>query len=161
MLKLKFQYFGHLMRRTESFEETLMLREIEVWRRRGWQRTKWLDGITDSVDTSLSKQTPGVGYGQGGLACCSPWGHKESDTTEWLNWTERHRSYQRKYSFPQIIFNILACFCCNYEYLVRVTYTIKVFIISYSVQHVHYRKYVLHFPLWEKQSPIVVDRSHV
>ena len=55
MLKLKVQYFGHLMRRTDSFEKTLMLRMIEGRRRRGQQRMKWLDGITDLMDMSLSK----------------------------------------------------------------------------------------------------------
>ena len=54
-LKLKLQYFGHLMRRTNSFEKTLMLRKIEGRRRRGQQRMRWLDGITDSGDMSLSK----------------------------------------------------------------------------------------------------------
>ena len=55
MLKLKLQYFGHLMQRTDSFEKTLMLEKIEGRRRRGWQRRRWLDGITDSMDMSSSK----------------------------------------------------------------------------------------------------------
>ena len=55
MLKLEFQYFGHLMRRTDSFEKTLMLEKIEGKRRRGWQRIRWLDGISKSMDMSLSK----------------------------------------------------------------------------------------------------------
>ena len=82
-LKLKLQYFGHLMWRTDSFEKTLMLEKIEGRRRRGRQRMRWLDGITHSVDMGLSK----LGDGQGGLVCCSPWGNKESDTTEQLSWT--------------------------------------------------------------------------
>ena len=81
MLKLKLQYFGHLMRRADSLEKTLMLGGIGGRKRRGQQRMRWLDGITDSMDMSLS-QLWGVGDGQGGLVCCSPWGRKESDRTE-------------------------------------------------------------------------------
>ena len=78
MLKLKLQYFGHLMR-TDSLEKPLMLGDIEG-RRRGWQRMRWLGGITDSMDVSLSKLWKIV-KGKGRLACCSSWGHKELDTT--------------------------------------------------------------------------------
>ena len=91
MLKLKLQYFDHLIRRTNSFEKTLMLGTMEGGRRRGRQRRRWLDGITNSMDISLSKLLDislGVGDGQGGLVCCSPWGRTELDTTERLNWTE-------------------------------------------------------------------------
>ena len=111
MLKLKLQYFGHLMRRADSLEKTLMLEGIGGKRRRGRQRMRWLDGITDSMDVSLSELqelvmdreawsrhhrlnghefewTPGVGDGQGGLACCSLCGCKESDTTELLIWSD-------------------------------------------------------------------------
>ena len=75
MLKLKLQYFGHLMRRTDSFEKTLVLGKIEGGRRRGQQRMmRWLDGITNL--TEMSEQTPRVGDGQGGLSCCSPQGRR-------------------------------------------------------------------------------------
>ena len=87
MLTLKLQYFGHLMRRVDSLEKTLMLGGIGGKRRRGQQRMRWLDGITDSMDIE-SEWTPGDGDGQGGLACCDSWGCKDSDTTERLNWTE-------------------------------------------------------------------------
>ena len=81
MLKLKLQYFGHLIRRADSLEKTLMLGKIEGRMRRGWQKRRWLDGITDSMDMNLSKLRELVmGW--------SLWDHKELDTTEWLNWTE-------------------------------------------------------------------------
>ena len=80
MLKLKLQYFGHLMGRADSFEKTLMLGKIVGRRRRRQQRMRWLDGITDSMDMSLRKLWEIVK--DGSLVFCSPWGRKESDTTE-------------------------------------------------------------------------------
>ena len=84
MLKLKLQYFGHLMQRVDSLEKTLMLGGIGGGRRRGRQRMRWLDGITDLMDMSLGELQE-FGDGQGGVVCCNSWGHKESDTTERLN----------------------------------------------------------------------------
>ena len=83
MLKLKLQYFGHLMRRTDSLEKTLMLGGIEDGRRRG-QKDEMV-GWHHQCDGHEFEQAPGVGDGQGSLVYCSPWGHKESDTTERLN----------------------------------------------------------------------------
>ena len=79
VLRLKLQYFGHLMQRANSLEKTLMLGKIEGRRRRGQQRMRWLDCITDSMDMNLSKLLEIVK--DGNQARCSPWGHKESDTT--------------------------------------------------------------------------------
>ena len=87
MPKLKLQYFGHLMWRVDSLEKTLMLGGIWGQEEKGTTEDEmagwhhWLNGHE-------FEWTPGVGDGQGGLACCNPWGHKESDTTEWPNWTE-------------------------------------------------------------------------
>ena len=81
MLKLKLQYFGHLMRRVDSLEMTLVLGRIGGRRKRGQQRMRWLDGITDMMNHE-SEQALEVGDGQGGLVCCGSWGHKELDTTE-------------------------------------------------------------------------------
>ena len=78
MLKLELQYSGHLMRRIDSLEKTLILGKIKGRRRRGRQRTRWLDGITDSMDMSLSELQELVMD----LVCCGSWGRKESNTTE-------------------------------------------------------------------------------
>ena len=102
MLKLIFQYFGHLMWRADSLEKTLMLGKIEG-RRRRWQRTRCLDGITNSVGMSLSK-LQGDSEGQGSLVCCGPWRHKELDMTWWLNNNSQKTFYSKKKFIPSNIF---------------------------------------------------------
>ena len=81
MLKLKLQYFGNMMWRSDSLQKTLMLGKIKGRRRRGWKIMRWLDGITDLMDMNLSKHQ-GDGEWQGSLECCSSWGRNESEKAE-------------------------------------------------------------------------------
>ena len=83
MLKLKLEYFGHLMQRADSLEKTLMLGKIEGRRRKGKQDE--MVGWHHQLNGHKFEQAPGVDDGQGSLVCCSPWGRKESDMTEQLN----------------------------------------------------------------------------
>ena len=84
-LMLMLQYFVHLMQRASSLEKTLILGKIKGRRKRGWQWTRWMDGITDSMDEF--EWTPGVGDGQGGLACCDSLGRRVGhDWVTELNW---------------------------------------------------------------------------
>ena len=82
LLKLKLQYFGHVMQRVDSLQKALLLGEIGGRRRKGLQRMRWLGGITNSMNMSLSKLQETVKELKPG---CTPWGHKESDTTEQMN----------------------------------------------------------------------------
>ena len=87
LLKLKLQYFGHLMWRADSSEKTLMLGKIERRRRKGTTEDEMV-GWRHRLDGHEFEQAPAGSEAEGSLACCSPWGRKESGTTEWMNWTE-------------------------------------------------------------------------
>ena len=89
-LKLKLQFFGHLMRRANSLENTLILEKIESRRKRGWQRMRWLDERVEwhhQLNGHEFEQTLGDGEGQGCLACCIPWGCKETQLSNWTTTT--------------------------------------------------------------------------
>ena len=155
MLKLKLQYFGHLMQRVDSLEKTLMLGRIWGRRRRGRQRMRWLDGITDSLDVE-SEWNPAVSDRQGGLACCDSWGRKELDTTERLNWTELNWSTCVNQKWHGPCYKFLWCFLracrknqsdCKYD--PPVSDKIR---MSFSIFHLRYRARIKnHRKSWSKQ----------
>ena len=110
MLKLKLQYFGHLIRRTDLLEKTLMLGKIEGKRRRGWQRMRWLDGWHHRLNGHEFEQTPGVGDAQGSLECCSPWGRRvRYDWATKVNWLNCINSSLLVFPF-QVLFLLLVSF---------------------------------------------------
>ena len=102
MLILNLQYFGHLMQRVDSLERTLMLGKTEGRRRREWKRSKWLHHWLNGHE---SEQAPGDGEGQRSLACCSPWGRRESDTTTGLN-NKKWKLNENISSHEEIILNM-------------------------------------------------------
>ena len=109
-MKLKLQYFGHLMWRTNPLEKTLMLGKIEVRRRRGWQRMRWLDSITELIGMILSK--PGSCWWTGKPGMLSPWGHWELDMTEWLNWICLLRIIKKKKIYWDLMHKIIVTIYC-------------------------------------------------
>ena len=124
MLKLKLQYFDHLMQRADSCEKTLMLGKIEGRRRRGRQRMRWLDGITNSMNTSLNKLQEIV-KDREAWECCSSWDSKELDTTWKLNYSSNcigvscHPSKRDRVLFNLNSPHCLACsrHCINVKWL--------------------------------------------
>ena len=89
MLKLKLQYFGHLVKRTDSLKKTLLWERLKAGGEGDWRTDDGMVAWHNQLNGHKFEYAPGIDDGQGSLVCCSPWGHKEWDTTEWLNWRIR------------------------------------------------------------------------
>ena len=137
MLKLKLQYFGHLMWRADSFEKTLILGKIASRRRRGWQRMRWLDGITDTVDMGLGGFRQLVMDREAWRTAVH--GVTESDTTEWLDWTELNNCSCKTVSKLGIKENFLFFEKCVSNKTIPSIVEICTFIVLYTIHNpIHY-----------------------
>ena len=135
MLKLKLQYFGYFMRRVDSLEKTLMLGGIGGRRRRG--RQDEMAGWHHQLDGREFEWTPGVGDGQGSLACCDSWGCKESDTTERLNWTELNRTSVLITVVYSVVWSQGAWYCQLLLFFLKIALTIQCLFYF----HTHYKNF--------------------
>ena len=142
MLKLKLQYFGHLMQRTDSLEKTLMLGKTDGRRRSRQQRMRWLNGITISMDMKLS-MVPGVGDGQGNLAHCSPWTVGHDWVTE-LSWNVFSNTIKSQHNFT-CLFSIFFLGTCDGSFSTFFIWSAFLFIVCvYSTQKILAVKFIAH-----------------
>ena len=124
MLKLRFQYFCHVMWKTDSLEKTLMLGKIEGRRKKEKQRMRMkMVGWHHRLNGHEFEQTPGESKRQGSLACCSSWGHKELDMTEWLNSRTQLKPLGQKNNFTLDCMHVcmLSCFSCVWIFVTLCT----------------------------------------
>ena len=137
MLKLKLQYFGHLMRRVDSLENTLMLGGIWKQEEKGTTEDE-MAGWHHRLDEWEFEWTPGVGDGEGGLACWDSWGCEESDMTECLNWTELQFKSKHSLVFYLCIFTFIIILICSdkrnmFEIGQELSHKFSLFLLLFSI----------------------------